>query len=486
MKNLKKKLALLAALACAGTMLAGCGGGDDTTGGDTAEGGDNAAVDNGGDASETTTMNEEEQAAANEAAAVELADDGDKLTILCWTGDDLNGMIEMFCNENPDYAGKVEWVQQGTAGGEAREQYKQYLSGEGDADLLVLEADWILEYLTDEYTVPLSSLGIDKSAYNDAYPYTVAIGTDEQGILRGATWQAAPGGFVYRTDLAEQYLGVTSPEEMQDKISDWSKFEEAAKTVAEASEGKTAMTATLGGLWQVYQANRTQPWVKDNKLVLDNAEGFIDVAKSYYDNKYVTDGTQWNDGWYALGQDGSTLGYFLSTWGVKDTTASVLANVEGCKDNGASWADNHGLYNICIGPQNYFWGGSWLAVSTKCDNKTIATDFVNFFTTNKDTMQKYAETSGDFVNNKAAMDAIVAAGTNSNSLLGGQDQFAVLAEAANGINMDGLITKYDSAVKSSFNTAVTDYATGVTASKDDALNAFQDDIASKYPELNWD
>ena len=480
MKNLKKKLALLAALACAGTMLAGCGGGDDTTGGDTAEGGDDtAAVDNGGDSAETTAMNEEEQAAANEAAAVELADDGDKLTILCWTGADLDNMIPLFCQEKGYSEDQVTWVQVGTSGGEAREQYQQYLAGDEDADILILEADWILGYLNDEYTVPLSSLGIDKSAYSEAYPYTVAIGTDENGILRGASWQAAAGGYVYRTDLAEQYLGVTSPDQMQEKIGDWDKFQEAAKTVSEASGGMTAMTATLGGMWQVYQANRTQPWVKDNKLVLDNAENFLDIAKTFRDNKYETGVTQWSDAWFAVGQDDSTMGYFFSTWCL--AKGAQLEQAEG-GEGGATY----GKYNICVGPSNYFWGGSWLAPSAKCDNKTMAADFINFFTTNKDSMQKYAEQSGDFVNNKAAMQAIVDAGTNQNALLGGQDQFAVLIDAAAGINMDGLITAYDSAIKDSFNNAVTKYVDGEYATKEDALNGFQDDVATKYPDLNWD
>ena len=101
-------------------------------------------------------------------------------------------------------------------------------------------------------------------------------------------------------------------------------------------------------------------------------------------------------------------------------------------------------------------------------------------------MQKYAEKSGDFVNNKAAMQAIVDAGSNSNALLGGQDQFAVLIDAAAGINMDGLITAYDSSIKDSFNNAVTKYVDGEYATKEDALNGFQDDVATKYPDLNWD
>lgn len=473
MKNFKKQIALLAALACAGTMLAGCNS-TSGSGSDAGNGGSDAGnVDAGNDAG-----NADNGAAA---ASVELKDDGDKLTILAWGDSDLKNMIPLFCAEKGYTEDQVTWTQVGTSGGEASEQYAQYLSGDGDADILFLEADWILKYLNADYAAPLSALGIEESAYSNAYPYTVAIGKDESGVLRGASWQAAAGGYVYRTDLAEQYLGVKTPDEMQAKIGNWTDFEAAAKTVQEQSGGKTSMTATLGGMWQVYQANRSQPWVKDNKLVLDNAEAYFDIAKNFRDNKYVTDVSQWaQDGsWYAIGQDDTTMGYFFSTWCLME--GAMLEQAEGGKDG-----PTFGKYNICVGPTNYFWGGTWMAPSVKCDNKTIAADFINFFTTDAASMQKYAETSGDFVNNKASMQAIVDSGKNKNALLGGQDQFSVLIAAADGIKMDGLITKYDSSIKNSFNDVVTEYVNGNYSTKEDAIAAFQEKVAASFPDLSWD
>lgn len=462
MKNFKKNIALLAALACAGTMLTGC------------KTDENKPADDAG----TTAANNGGNTDSGNAGGT-ATDEDDTLTILSWTDSDLKNMIPLFCAEKGYSEDKVKYVQVGTSGGEAREQYQQYLKGDEDADILCLEADWILSYLSDEYTLPLSELGIDESAYSNAYPYTVAIGKDESGVLRGASWQAAAGAFAYREDLAQQYLGVNTPEEMQEKIGDWAKFQDAAKTVAEASGGKTAMTATLSGLWQVYQYNRTQPWVKDNKLVLDNAGDFMDIAKTFRDNKYESGVSQWGDAWYAVGQDDSTLGYFFSTWCL--TKGAMLENAEG-GENGATY----GKYRLCAGPSGYAWGGTWLAAAKKCNSKTMATDFINFFTTDTASMQKYAEASGDFVNNKASMQAIVDAGTNQNALLGGQDQFSVLIGGANSIDMSGKITPYDSVIKDCFNQAVTDYVDGKYDSKDAALEGFQNAVAAKLPNLNWD
>lgn len=119
----------------------------------------------------------------------------------------------------------------------------------------------------------------------------------------------------------------------------------------------------------------------------------------------------------------------------------------------------------------------------QCDTKDLATEFVKFFTTDADTMQKYAEFTGDFTNNKVAMQAIIDAGTNKNDLLGGQDQFAVLADGANNIKMDGLITEYDSKIKSCLNTAVQDYIAGTYATKEEAVDAFKKSVVATFPDI---
>lgn len=497
MKNLQKKLALLAAVAMAGTVLAGCGDDTTTTTDDTttAAAADDAAADDAAADDAAADETAASSAAADNAAAddtaaddaaadtasADLTDDGDKLTIICWTGADLEPMIKLFCEEKGYTTDQVTWTQVGTSGGEANEQYEQYFAGDEDVDLFVAEADWILKYINMDIAAPLSSLGIEESAFSNAFPYTVAIGKDDNGVLKGASWQAAAGGYAYRTDLAEQYLNITSPDDMQAKIGDWDGFMAAAAEVKEASGGKTSMTATIGGMWQVFAANRNEPWVKDNKLVLDNASEFVDMAKTMSDEGYVTGVSQWTDAWYQVGQDDTTFGYFYSTWCLTNSEGGQLYQAEGGPE-GATY----GKYNICVGPTNYFWGGSWLVPSTKCNNKTMAAEFVNFFTTDATSMQKYAETSGDFVNNKVAMQAIVDAGTNKNDLLGGQDQFSVLIDAASGINMEGLITPYDATVKNDFIDSVNNYIAGSYASTDETLEAFQDAVAVDFPNLDWE
>ena len=478
-----KKRILAALLASAAVLsFAGCSK-------DNGSSGDSSAAD-----SSAADSSAADSSAADSSAADDSSNAGDSalsseetLTILAWTGNsDIKNMVKLFCQEKGYSEDQIVIKGVGDNGEGARDQYAQYLSGDGDADLMCLEADWILQYINDDSLVaPLSDLGITEADYANAYDYTVQIGKDKNGVLKGASFQAAPGGFVYRTDLAEEYLGVKTPEEMQEKVKDWDTFMETAKTVYEASGNKTSLTATEGGLWQVYAANRTQPWVVDGKLVMDTAEDFFDVAKTMSDNHYLAGVPQWDPAWYQAGQDGTTMGYFFSTWCMTNSDGSQLWQAEGVTkdDDGNLSGPTFGKYNICEGPTGYFWGGTWLAASTKCDTKDLATEFVKFFTTDADTMQKYAEFTGDFTNNKVAMQAIIDAGTNKNDLLGGQDQFAVLADGANNIKMDGLITEYDSKIKSCLNTAVQDYIAGTYATKDEAVDAFKKSVVATFPDI---
>lgn len=477
-----KKRILAALLASAAVLsFAGCSK-------DNGSSGDSSAADSSAADSSAADSSAADSSAADSSNAGDSALSSEEtLTILAWTGNsDIKNMVKLFCQEKGYSEDQIVIKGVGDNGEGARDQYAQYLSGDGDADLMCLEADWILQYINDDTLVaPLSDLGITEADYANAYDYTVQIGKDKNGVLKGASFQAAPGGFVYRTDLAEEYLGVKTPEEMQEKVKDWDTFMETAKTVYEASGNKTSLTATEGGLWQVYAANRTQPWVVDGKLVMDTAEDFFDVAKTMADNHYLAGVPQWDPAWYQAGQDGTTMGYFFSTWCMTNSDGSQLWQAEGVTkdDDGNLSGPTFGKYNICQGPTGYFWGGKWLAASTKCDTKDLATEFVKFFTTDADTMQKYAEFTGDFTNNKVAMQAIIDAGTNKNDLLGGQDQFAVLADGANNIKMDGLITEYDSKIKSCLNTAVQDYIAGTYATKEEAVDAFKKSVVATFPDI---
>lgn len=470
---------ILAAVVCAATVLslAGCGekgnsstaGGNSTPANNSSNAGGNSTPDSNGGESNTPA-----------APAVELTDDGDKLTIAAWGNNaDITNMVTVFL-ENKGYdESKVEIARYGDGGGSFTAAFETALKDEKlDVDLICLEADWILHWTNnDNETAPLSALGLSESDLASPYAYTVDIGKNDAGVLKGLSFQATPGGFLYNAKLAEEHLGVKSPEEMQAKVKDWATLEATAKEFKEKS-GK-ALLATEAGLWQVYQYNRSQPWVVDGNLNMAEAESFYDLAKSYYDNGYVTDNTQWNDAWYACVANGDCLGEFETTWSMGDADGGLLSSFVGNR------AGDDAQFAFCEGPQFFAWGGTWLGVSTRCNNKTLAKEFISFFTCEDAGMKAYSEATGDYCNNSKVMKEIIDAGHSNKFLVGGQDQFPSFYNNAPKIDVAGKITKYDATIKGFFNESVESYMKG-EKSKEDAIDWFKDKVAGSYKELNVD
>ncbi|MCM1506826.1 MAG: ABC transporter substrate-binding protein [Ruminococcus flavefaciens] len=505
MNTLKKTLALVATLAMATGAFASCGD-DESSSTSTANNpssssstADESSEESSADESSADESSEESgdesseeagdesssapvsSSASEEVGEVSLATGGDTFTVAAWNADDVPAMLAQWKEATGTSDDKVNFINFDVGGGAASEKYDALFNDGADLDVYFCEADWALKYINDDTkTAPLEQLGFTDDNFADIYSYTDEIGKDSNGVRKGVSWQAAAGGFAYRTDLAEQYLGVTSPEEMQAKIGDWESFVTAAEDIAEQSGGKTALADTLGGMWQVFAATRTTPWVVDNGLEVDaSCEEFANYAKRLWDCGGVTKNPQWDASWYASGQDDSAMGFFVSTWGFGDSILAQAAGGEG----GATY----GKWNVCQGPAPYFWGGTWIVVNPATDNAEEAQSFIKTFTVDKEQIKKYALDKPEYCNNMVVMQEIVDSNENPNeyvtNLLDGQNYFAVLHENAKKINLNGLITPYDATIKGDFVDVVRAEYLESGASWEDTQIAFMEKVAGDIPDL---
>ncbi|MDE5947059.1 MAG: ABC transporter substrate-binding protein [Oscillospiraceae bacterium] len=367
-------------------------------------------------------------------------------------------------------------------GGEAAEKLNNMFKANDDFDLYFVEADWALMFINDdEKTAPLSDLGFTDDNFADIYSYTDEIGKSSSGVRKGVSWQAAAGGFAYRTDLAEQYLGVKTPDEMQAKVGDWASFKDAAKTVSEQSGGNTALCDSLGGLWQVFAAGRTQPWVdsSDTLQVDDSCKEFAELAKELWDGGGVTQVDQWSPDWLPMGSTDKVMGYFVSTWGFGDT---ILVGAAGGEGKGT-----YGKWNVCVGPQEYFWGGTWMVVNPKTDNAEEAQSFIKTFTVDDEQIKEYALNKPEYCNNVNVMADIVAnpdyKDTKVLNNLQGQNYFEVLDKSVKGVNLNGLVTPYDATIKSKFLDTVKESYVKGGKSWDETVEDFKDAVSVELEEV---
>lgn len=497
MNKLKRTLALVAAMAMTATAFVGCGEEESSStpapSSSSAESSDESSSEaessdaESSDAESSGAESSDESSAAPSGTASEevgavdasVGIGGSDFVVSSWNADDAEAMI----NQWQTATGKTATFDNlACAGGEASEKFNNKFQAGDVMDLYFVEADWALMFINDdEKTLALDKLGFTDDNFADIYAYTDEIGKSSDGVRKGISWQAAAGGFAYRTDLAEQYLGVKTPEEMQAKVGTWDDFKAAAKTVTDATGGKTALCDSLGGLWQVFAAGRTQPWVdsSDTLQIDDSCKEFAELAKELWDEGGVTQIDQWGPDWIPMGQTDNVMGYFVSTWGFGDTILAGAAGGEG--------GTTYGKWNVCVGPQEYFWGGTWMVVNPKTDNGEECQSFIKTFTVDDASIKEYALNKPEYCNNMTVMADIVANPDYKDTYvlnnLQGQNYFEVLDESVKGVDLKGLVTPYDATIKSKFlETVKESYAKG-GKTWEETVEDFKDAVAVELEDV---
>lgn len=359
-------------------------------------------------------------------------------------------------------------------------------------DIFTLEAAFVKHYVESDWTGDLRTIGFTDEELATAFPVMAQIGQNAAGVQKGLSWQSTPGALFYRASLAEKYLGIKTPEEFQEKVKDWDTFLETAHELKEASEGACKMVTGSGDIWNAYAYQRTQPWVVDGKLVVDDELlDFEELVKEMEQEDLTQKGNAWTETWFA-GMQGAneTLCYFLPTWGLHYTLKPNCVagwdaenpdseeNIKNATENGT-----YGDWRITDGPVAYSWGGTWMGINAakaaQADDakKAAMHDLIKFFTLDDDFLTQYAKDSGDFVGSKTAVDKILAEGGTPNPFLGGQDHYAIFASAAALAN-GSLMSEYDDTINKLWSDYVTTPYTKGEKDLDTCLAEFKTAVAA--------
>ena len=460
-KNLKALVVLALAFAMVFTM-AGCGGGSE--GG--SEGGGEASE--GGKVLNIWCWNDEFQSRFNDyyPEVKEVAED--KSTTTLNDGTTVKWTINP--NENNNYQDKLDEALLKQADAAADDKI----------DIFLVEADYALKYVDADVTMDVKELGLTDDDMAQQYQYTKDIVTDSNGAQKGTTWQATPGLFAYRRSIAKDVLGTDDPEQVQEALSDWAKFDEVA---AKASEKGYKMLSGYDDAYRTFSNNVAAPWVDGDTVKVDeNIVKWIDQTKDYTDKGYNNKTSLWDENWAAdQGPAGKVFGFFYSTWGINFTLRGN--SLETPVDQGGKEEVGNGIYGdyaVCYGPQPYYWGGTWICAAAGTDNADIVKDVMLKLTCDKEIMKKITEDTQDYTNNQEAMQEI-ADSDFASDFLGGQNHIALFVEAAKKIDMSNA-GPYDQGLNESIQTAFRDYFDG-NVDFDKAKANFEKAAQEKYPEL---
>src|SRR5574344_1675503 len=349
-------------------------------------------------------------------------------------------------------------------------------------DMFLSEADYITKYKDSDYTLDVKKdVGITDDYLSDQYKYTQQVATSSDGALKGVTWQATPGLYAYRTDLAKKVFGTSDPDKVQAKLADWSKFNAAAKTAKDAG---VKILSGYDDAYRTYSNNVSKPWVDDKGVVSIDPmiKKWVDDTMVNVKNGYCEDTTLWSPAWGSdQGPKGNVLGFFYSTWGINFTLAG-----NSCEDSTKAQVPGNGLYGqyaVCEGPAAWYWGGTWMNACKGTDNQKQIYDIMRDLTCTRTIDESITRIEQDYTNHKTAMHTIATDTKYGSTFLGGQNHIALFEKSADKINMKNM-TAYDQGCNEKFQNAMHDYFAG-TSTYDEALANFKQTLSAVYADLTF-
>ncbi|MDD6598975.1 MAG: hypothetical protein PUE98_00720 [Galactobacillus timonensis] len=436
-----------------------------------------------GSSSEAPAASSSAANGATAAASQAAGSEGSVLNIQAWNEEFKSRMEDHYpgYQKVDDTTGKigdvtVKWTITPSDDNAYQNNLDAVLPGNADAspddkvDIFLMEADYALKYVNSDVTMNLADLGITDADLSDQFDYTKDIVKDENGNIKGSSWQACSAGLIYNRQAAKDILGTDDLEAVQEAVKDWDTF------MATAEKAKAAgykMTSTVNDTYRVYSNNVSAPWVQDGKVVVDpNLKAWVDNSKEMVDAGETTTAELWSDDWSkGFFPDGKVFCYFGPAW---------LINFSMHADEDGSIA-NQGGWGMVVGPQSFYWGGTWIAAATGTDNPTLVKDIILTMTTDKDVLYGIAKKDSDCVNSKSVLNDLATNPKFENKILGGQNPYAQLEAGAEKVDMSN-ISPYDQGCNEEFQSAMKNYFDG-NASYDDALAQFNTAIVEKYPDL---
>nr|MCR5621216.1 carbohydrate ABC transporter substrate-binding protein [Treponema sp.] len=168
---------------------------------------------------------------------------------------------------------KVNWVVTPNQGSAYQDKLDEALlaqdvkkASDNNVDIFLVEADYALKYVDSDYTLDIKKdIGLTDADLAQQFKYTKDVMTSSKGKLKGLSWQACPGGFIYRRSFAKQVLGTDDPAEVQKQLNSWDKFDAVAAKMKAAGY---FMVSGFDDDFRVFSDNISAPLVKGDKITI--------------------------------------------------------------------------------------------------------------------------------------------------------------------------------------------------------------------------
>ena len=402
------------------------------------------------------------------------------LTIMSWNDDFRHMMETYFIPRHAPLMENVEirWVNDEIVG--YRDNVLSRLNAGEHIDLFLGDHEMAPWFTGNSNVASLRQLGIDESELTGQYHYTRVLGTDENGVQKGSAITAEPGVLLYRADYAEQYLGITHQEEMQERLSSWESFIATAATLRENSGGKVKMLANSTELWHSVDTAMSGLWMTDGRLSVsdETAAHWLDIVKELTAADAFLGVKSFDDDWYNA-IDNGVFCFYSAPW-LNKSSASDNADITTIFSSAKRSGISFGKFKTSAAPNGYVFGGDWLFSSANSSHKEIVAEIIRAFTCDKAFMRLIALGNMQYVNSMD-VNAELAELNIANPLLDGLDAFSVYDSAAKSLEF-APPSVYDAPVSKLLLNQTKAYAKGESTLEETVYN-FRYNVWKKFPEI---
>jgi hypothetical protein len=309
-----------------------------------------------------------------------------------------------------------------------------------------------------------------KEVSADMAKYTIDIGTDSNGVVRALSHQITPGGIGYKKTVAKKYLGTDNAEEIAAMLSSQEKILETAEKLKTASNGKVKLFPSWEEMEKLSLGGRSQGWVVDNKLTLDQKVlDLIDFSKTMRDKGYESGYNAFEPGWTsAIAADEEAMCWTIPTWGVpwiigaNDKKAETPVNGEFAKTVPVFMGrylvrriQQEPKHNPCLG-------------------------IIKWWTSDKEHHKSWNKATGDIPNSLSLL--AECADSNEVDKIMGINLFKFYQSMVADVN-GSLLTKYDDTIENAFKDVMKTYLAGNIKSKDEVLSQFKAKVKANLKEI---
>ena len=382
---------------------------------------------------------------------------------------ELKAYVEFFREKYPEYEDLIVFKDSNCGSGD--DEYLNLVKSSsknknGTAGVYAIEEANVKEIFESSSFYNLEDIGFTNDDFSKAYGYTKQVASIN-GKIKGATWQCCVGGFVYNRKIARKVFATDDPVKIQKLVKNWNTFN---KTAEKLNKKGYYILSGLDDVGRALADNYSSATYKNNKpLINKEIKQYVNEMIILKNKNYTKNTIQFTDEWFENmnSADSDVFGFFGPSWFLGFTMNDVRVE------------QLNGGFNLCEGPADFNWGGTYLGVSKNCLNPGLAELFIKTICIDKDSMYELAISQQSFPNNTDVVKKLRKTKKLIYNKIKVQNAFTIFDSRARKLNKK-YATKYDEKILKSLNDTINEY---ITSGKKIKYDDFIDEYKKKFNNL---